>query len=45
MKVLVTGANGFIGKELTRSLYDQGYHVVEASRKTKKKPESSLKEM
>ena len=40
MKVLVTGATGFIGKALTRQLVDKGYEVVVLSRNTDKAREA-----
>ena len=32
MRILITGANGFVGKELTNSLISRNHHIVAASR-------------
>ncbi len=45
MKVLLTGATGYIGKRLLPVLVDQGYHVICCVRDKKKfHPEESIKE-
>lgn len=38
MKVLVTGANGFTGQHLVKTLVDKGFEVVATSRNTSKLP-------
>ena len=38
MKILITGASGLIGKELSKALAAKGYDVLAATRKTSGKP-------
>ena len=38
MKILITGASGLIGKELSKALTAKGYEILAATRKTSGKP-------
>ncbi len=38
MKILITGASGLIGKELSKALVGKGYEILAATRKTSGKP-------